>query len=119
MALRLYFDEDSQHAAVLRPLAARGIHTVTALSAGLAKASDEEHLSHAVAGGMVLVSQNIQDFYRLHGEWLAAGRHHPGMILIAQERLSIGERIRRIQRLCAERTPEQMRDQAEFLSAWG
>jgi hypothetical protein len=90
----------------------------TALEAGMLGRDDDEHLAFAAARGRVLFSHNIGDYYRLHTEWLAAGTPHAGIVLARQQRYSVGELARRLLRLSAARTPEQMRNQIEFLSAW-
>jgi hypothetical protein len=47
------------------------------------------------------------------------GRHHAGIVLIQQGRFSVGEQMRRLVRLAAARSAEDMHDHVEFLSAWG
>ena len=68
---------------------------------------------------MSAVSFNASDFCRIHTEFLSQGRSHAGIILAPQQRYSIGERIRRLLKLIAARTAEQMHNQLEFLSDWG
>jgi hypothetical protein len=67
----------------------------------------------------VLYSFNVPDFYRLRTTFLAQGTSHAGMILTQQRQFSIGEQTRRLLKLIATRSAEEMKDQAEFLSAWG
>ena len=118
MTLQLYFDEDAGQCVVVQALREAGFGIVTTSDAGMLGCSDEEQLYFATSRGLVAVSQNVQHFYRLHTDWLQAGRSHAGMILIHQARLPVGERIRRLRRMCVELAPEQMRDRAEFLSGW-
>ncbi len=92
---------------------------ITVLDAGLVEKPDEEQLAFATDRGCVLYTFNVSDFYRLHTQWLAAGREHAGMILAQQQRFSVGEQLRRILRLRAKATETTMRNQAEFLSNWG
>ncbi len=40
------------------------------------------------------------------------------MILVAQSRFSVGEQLRRVLKLIANRSAEAMRNHIEFLSAW-
>ena len=119
LALRLYFDEDAGQHVVVRPLREGGISLLTAAEARTLGSSDEEQLTFAASQQRVLVTHNVQDFYRIHSTWLRAGRSHAGLILVHQGVFAVGERIRRLRLICAERTPEQMRDRAEFLSTWG
>ncbi len=116
--VRLYFDADSMQRAVLAGLRARGVDATTALEAGMADRSDEEQLELARSQGRVLFSFNASDFCRIHAELLTQGKSHAGIILAPQQRYSIGERVRRLLKLIAAKTAEEMRDQMEFLSNW-
>jgi len=91
---------------------------ITALDASLIGKSDDEQLAFATDHGCVLYTFNVSDFYRLHGEYLGAGREHAGMILSPQQRFSVGEQLRRILHLRAATTMESMRNQVEFLGNW-
>ena len=117
--VRLYFDADSMQRAVLAGLRARGVDATTALEAGMTDRSDEEQLELARSQGRVLFSFNASDFCRIHAELLAQGKSHAGIILGPQQRYSIGERVRRLLKLIAAKTAEQMHGQLEFLSQWG
>ena len=116
--VRLYFDADSMERAIIAGLRARGIDAISALETAMAEQSDEEQLEFARAGGRVLFSFNVSDFHRLHTQYMAQAKTHAGIVLAAQ-RYSVGERIRRLQKLVALRSAEQMRNRLEFLSAWG
>jgi hypothetical protein len=105
--------------ALLRALRARGVDITTALDEGMIERSDGEHLDYATAQERVLYTLNVADFYRLHMTYLAQGKGHAGIILARQQRYSVGEQMRRLLKLVASRSPEQMRDRVEFLSAWG
>lgn len=118
MKVRLYFDEDSMQRSLVRALRARGVDVITALDAQMIERSDADHLAYATQAGRVLCSANVGDFYRLHGELLAQGQSHAGIILIPQK-YSVGEQMRRLLRLIAVRSAEDMRNRVEFLGAWG
>lgn len=118
MTLRLYLDEDSMSRSLVRALRARGVDVVTALDSGMIERTDREHLDYATGQGRTLCTFNVADFYRLHSEYVAQGRPHAGIILVHQQRYSIGEQLRRILRLMASRSPERMRNSVEFLSGW-
>jgi hypothetical protein len=62
-------------------LRSRGVEVTTPLEAGLVGTPDDEQLAFAAANGYVLYTFNICDFYRLHTQWVSAGREHAGMIL--------------------------------------
>lgn len=104
---------DSDLVAALRT---RGVEVTTALEAGLGERSDDEHLAFAADHGCVLYSFNVSDFYRLHTACLHAGREHAGMILAAQQRVSVGELLRRILRLRAAAAATSLRNRVKFLS---
>ena len=90
---------------------------VTAIETGMAQKTDEEQLEWAAANSRVVYSFNRGDFYGLHTAWLKAGRSHSGIIL-SRQRLSVGEQMRRLLRLIAAKTTEDMQNHVEFLSAW-
>ena len=118
MTIRLYFDEDSMHRSVVRVLRARAVDGITALDAGMVERGDAEHLGYAIEQGRVLCSFNVRDFYRLHSEYSAQGKIHAGIILMRQQRYSVGEQMRRLLRLMASKSADEMRNRVEFLSAW-
>ena len=89
---------------------------VTAIETGMAQKTDEEQLEWAAANSRVVYSFNRGDFYGLHTAWLKAGRSHSGIIL-SRQGLSVGEQMRRLLRLIAAKTTEDMQNHVEFLSA--
>lgn len=119
MTIRLYVDEDAMDEDLVRALRVRGIDVLTALEAEMIEHLDEEHLEFATRERRVLYSFNVKDFYRLHQEHLAQGEPHAGIILARQQRYSVGEQMRRLLKLIATKSEEEMRNQVGFLSAWG
>lgn len=119
MIVRLYIDEDSMSRALARALRARGVDVTTALDENMIERSDADHLDYARQQGRALYSFNVGDFYELHTTYLTQGKSHAGMILAPQQRYSIGEQMRRLLKLIATRSAEEMKDRVEFLSAWG
>ena len=119
MTIRLYLDDDSLAKALVKALRERGIDVVTTSEVGLDGSDDEEHLAYAAEQGRVLCSFNTRDFYRIHSEWIAQDKSHAGIILAQQQRYSVGEQMRRILRIIASRSAEDMTNGVEFLSAWG
>jgi hypothetical protein len=115
-AVCLYSDEDVD-GAVWRGLKRLGIDTESAVSECMLGRLDEDQLLYSSENQRVLLTHNVKDFPRLHGECLSNGRSHMG-IIIASRALSIGEIIRRIARLTAELSAEQMMDRLEYLSNW-
>jgi DNA-binding transcriptional MerR regulator len=115
--IRLYFDEDSARRSLITQLRTRGADVVAAQDVGMEERTDEEQLIWAVSNSRALYSFNRGDFCRLHKAWLTEARPHAGIILSRQD-LSIGEQMRRLLRLINKRTPDEMRNRIEFLSAW-
>lgn len=103
---------------LIRALRARGIDIVSAWEAGMAGRKDSEHLEYAAASGRVICTFNLKDFLPLHAQYMKAGRHHAGMILAKQQEYSVGEVMRRLLKLIAALSAEEMKDRAEFLSNW-
>jgi hypothetical protein len=104
--------------ALVRALEARGIDVTTASMEGMIEHSDKDHLELATQLGRVLLSFNVGDFYQLHTNYLTSGKSHAGIILCPQQRYSIGEQMRRLLRLIAAKSAEEMRNSVEFLSRW-
>jgi uncharacterized protein with PIN domain len=119
MKIRLYLDEDSMDHDLARALRGRGVDVITVLATGMSEVADEDQLKWATTQGRVLYSFNVGDFYHLHTVWLSQGKSHAGIILAPQQRYSVGEQMRRLLRLIAELSAEEMRDRVEFLGAWG
>ena len=116
--LPLYMDEDSMDQALVAGLRARGIDVQTAQDAGMIERPDAEHLDFATRAGRVLCTHNVGDFWELHAARLADGTGHAGIVLMTQQRYSLGELLRRVLTLATSQTPVSMTDRAEFLSAW-
>jgi hypothetical protein len=117
--IQIYIDEDSMESGLVMALRSRDVTVVTPLEAAGTGRLDDEQLAFATELGCVLYSHNISDFYRLHTEWISAGREHAGMILAPQQRFSVGEQLRRILRIRATASAESMRSRIEFLTNWG
>jgi hypothetical protein len=118
MKIKLYFDEDSIQHSLTRALRARGTDVITSLDADLVAQPDSVHLDYATQNGRVLCSFNVGDFYRLHTEYLNSGRTHTGVVLMRQQHYSVGEVMRRMLKLIANKTADDMCNTVEFLSAW-
>lgn len=119
MIIRLYLDEDSMDRDLVRALLARGLDVTSVRDTNMAGYDDTQQLEYATAHGRVLYSSNVRDFHRLHYEYMEARRSHSGIILVSQQRFSIGEQLRRILTLVSSLSAEAMKDRLEFLSSWG
>jgi hypothetical protein len=116
--LRLYFDEDAMDEALVKALRVRGIDVLTAFEAGMIERPDEEHLDYATSQGRVLYTFNVADFCRIHAAAPSSSGPHAGIVVGRQKQYSIGEQMRRLLKLIAARSPEQMANHLEYLSAW-
>jgi predicted nuclease of predicted toxin-antitoxin system len=116
--IRLYFDEDSMRRSLVRALRSRGVDVITALDAGMIEREDAEHLDCATQQGRVLCTFNVGDFYQLHTDYVARGKPHTGIVLMHQQRYSIGQQMRALLKLIATKPADEMNGWIEFLSAW-
>jgi hypothetical protein len=119
MTVRFYFDEDGMQRGLVEALRLREIDVQTALDAGMIERTDEEHLRFSTSRGRVLYSFNVADYCRLDAEFRKAGHSHAGIVLARQQRHSLGEQLRRLLKLTATRSAEDMLNAVEFLSHWG
>lgn len=119
MTIRLYCDEDSVQHALVAALRKRDVDIQTSLEAGTTSQQDDRQLEYAATQGRAIYSFNVGDFCRLHSEWLAQARCHAGIVLARQQHYSIGEQMRRLLRLLARVSAEEMQNRLEFLSDWG
>lgn len=117
-ALRFHLDEDTEAHALVRALRDRGADVTTTTETGLTEFTDEQQLGWATIQARVLVTYNAADFCRLHAEFLGSSRHHAGIVIAEQQRLAVGEMMRRLLRLRAAVDAGSMRDRLEFLNRW-
>ncbi|MDA0837660.1 MAG: DUF5615 family PIN-like protein [Planctomycetota bacterium] len=89
--IRLYVDEDAGEMAVIQGLRARGYDILCTVEAGSLGTSDLDQLHLAIELQRVIYSFNVGDFAKLHSQSLAAGEQHWGIIVIPDQRYSIGE----------------------------
>lgn len=118
MKIKLYLDEDTMDLDLIHALRIRGVDLATALEQGMVRRDDADHLQLATSQGRVLYSFNVSDYQRLHTEYLTDAKHHAGIILAQQQRYKIGEQMRRLLRIVAGLSAEEMADSLVFLSAW-
>jgi hypothetical protein len=119
MNVRYYFDEDAQDNDLIYALRLHGVDAAGAWEAGLRRRDDEEHLILATSQERVLYGFNVGDFFRLHTQFLSQGKTHAGIVLAKQQTYSVGEQMRRLLRIVAAKSAEEMQNQVGFLSDWG
>lgn len=114
----LYMDEDSMDTVLVRALRVRGFDVLTAQEAGTVGWRDADHLQFATGEGRVLCTFNVGDYWALHGEYQRDGRSHAGIVLMPQQKYTVGEQLRRLLQLAMTLSSDAMLNRAEFLSAW-
>jgi hypothetical protein len=62
------------------------------------------------------MTYNVHDYPSLHYEWLAAGKHHVGIIIASRE--NPRRNIRALLNLLALVSEEEIADQLEYLNNW-
>lgn len=113
--IKVFTDEDID-IAVSRALKLRGFEATTTLEHKRCRSTDEEQLEYATSIGAVLLTHNVQDFPRIHYEFMKDGRHHSGIIMAKQ--VPVGEILKRFLHLASVLLAEEMEDRLEYLSNW-
>jgi predicted nuclease of predicted toxin-antitoxin system len=85
--LKLLLDE--MYSAVLaEALRAADMDASTVIELGLAGRSDPDVFAAAVERDQTILTENVADFARISAEQLAAGYHHPGVLIALSSRFS-------------------------------
>jgi hypothetical protein len=117
--IRLYFDEDAMDEDVVDALRIRGVDVLTPLEAKTLGRDDINQLDFATERRRVLYTFNQGHFHQLHIQYVTGGRPHAGIILGQQQRFSVGEQMRRLLKIIAAKSAEDIENQIVFLSSWG
>ena len=83
-AVRSYLDEDV-HTFIAEALQLRGYEATTTRDQRRLGAEDLDQLAFTQQHGYTLVTYNVQDYPRLHYEWLKAEKDHAGIIVASRE----------------------------------
>ena len=113
--LLLYVDEDAGENAVIEGLRARNIDVLTTIEAGRLGSNDPSQLEFASLIGRSIYTFNISDFARLHNDYLRQNKTHAGIIVIPDQRYSIGEKVRYLTSFISSTSAEAMVNRLEFL----
>jgi len=117
---RLYLDEDVMSGGLIPALRTRGVDIPSVRDSHLEGATDEQQLDYASEQDRVLYSFNVGHYMAIHTAFLQQDNSHKCIILAEQSRrYSVGEQTRRLLRLIAEKSAEEMQDHVVFLSNWG
>jgi len=87
----------------------RGVEAFSAKEIDKLGLTDEEQIEVATKKQAVLFTHDV-DFVRI-----AIHKQHPGIIYVHQQKLTIGECIRRLKAIAETKSPEEMRNRIVFL----
>jgi predicted nuclease of predicted toxin-antitoxin system len=107
--IRFHLDENV-NSAIANALRRYGIDVTTTVEAGLMSASDPTQLDQAVQEGRVIVTHD-RDFLAL----AMSGHPHEGIAYCHSNSRSIGEIIGALKLIYDCSTPDEMRNQVEYL----
>lgn len=113
--IEIYTDEDIA-SGIAKALKRRGFEISTTPEYGNFELTDEKQVEFATSIEATILTHNVQDFPRIHYEFMGKEISHKGIIVAKQ--VPIGEVVRRLLRLMAELTAEDMNDRLEYLSNW-
>lgn len=113
--IRVYLDEDVHHL-IAHAFRHRGWEALTTIEAARQGSDDLEQIQFATRLGYAILSYNVTDFPRLHGEILSAGDHHAGIIVATQE--SPAGNARTVLALVSSFSADDLRDQLLYLNNW-
>ena len=117
MAFVVYEDEDVLDRLVRTLLIGGGADCLSTQEAGRRGSSDPDQLEFAAAQGRVIVTFNQSDFGRPHFEWMTAGRERAGIIIVTNQSMDRVLLARKLLRIWAGRTPDQMRNAILFVNS--
>jgi len=87
----------------------RGVEAFSAKEIDKLGLTDEEQIEVATKKQAVIFTHDV-DFLRI-----ALHKQHPGIIYIHQQKLTIGECVRRLKAIAETKSPEEMRNRVVFL----
>ena len=117
MKLGFYMDDDTGLPALVSQAAVQGFVALRSDDVGMRGRADEDHLAYAAQRHLMLVTCNGRDFRRLHENWLADGRSHSGIMIVNQS-IALGERVRVLLWLANAGSAEDFIGRVEYLRDW-
>ena len=106
--IKIYADE-SVNVAIIEGLKRRGVEAFSAKEINKLGMTDEQQLETAIQKQAVIFTHDV-DFLRI-----ATHKQHPGIIYVHQQKLTIGECIKRLKTIAQTKTPEEMKNKIIFL----
>lgn len=113
MAVRIYTNE-SVHVGVAAGLKRRGVDAFSALDVGNLGLTDEAQLDYAVAEHASIFTHDA-DFLRLAQVWAEKQKTHWGIIYVHQDKLGVGDCIRRLKEIADVLELDDVKNHIEFL----
>ncbi len=80
--MRLLIDENLASPRLAARLTTSGHDPVLVGEVGLRAVTDARVLSHAITGNLPVLTRDSKDFEDLHDLIIAAGGHHPGILIV-------------------------------------
>lgn len=111
--LKIYTDENVD-VRTAEGLKKRGINAFSAIEKEMTGISDIEHFEYASAMKAVIFTHD-HHFLEIAKKVLDEGKTHWGVIFVEMNRLSVGECIKRLALYADILSPEDMKNQIEFL----
>lgn len=111
--IRLYTNE-SVPTAVAEGLKRRGVDAVSARDAGNLGLTDEEQLVYASENELLLFTHDA-DFLKIAHHWARTDQRHWGIIYVHQQKMGVGECIRRLKIVSDVFDAESLQNHIEFL----
>ena len=108
--IKIYADEDV-NIAIIEGLKRRGIQAYSCKEVGNIGLTDEEQIEYANSKKLVILTHDT-DFLRIVHE---RKLNHCGMVFVSQNKLSVGDVIRKIEFLMSVISEEDMTNHIEFL----
>jgi predicted nuclease of predicted toxin-antitoxin system len=106
--IKIYADE-SVNIAIVEGLKRRGVNAFSARDLGKLGQTDEEQLKTANQNQAVIFTHDV-DFIKI-----AINKNHSGIIYVHQQKLTIGECIKRLKTVTETKTPQELQNQIIFL----
>jgi hypothetical protein len=78
--MKIYLDDDSAAAVLVRLLLADGHDVVTPVQVGNVGKRDPAHFLYALRDGRAILTRNYRDFELLHELVIGSGGHHAGVL---------------------------------------
>lgn len=108
--IKIYADEDV-NVAIIEGLKRRGIQAYSCKEVGNIGLTDEKQIEYANSKKLVILTHDV-DFLRIVNEKRLS---HSGIIFVSQNKLSIGDIIRKMEFLVSIISEEDIENHIEFL----